>query len=153
MKITNRRALIIRGGRTPFETKLIENGKATCDQYTHALKKSFDEGEPLIHALQEITGQTLPPDFIHYYNRVHRLELTILYGIEAVDREIDCNLCNAAAISPLVEEFIPIEICREYEILPLKKIDRHLTIGMVSPHTDSALDQIHRILRPKNINL
>jgi|GEM_PF-1609655 len=151
MKRTNGRSLIIRGGRTPFETKLIETGEATCEQYGHALKKSFDEWEPLIHALQEITKRTLPQDLIRYYNRAHRLELTILYRIEAVDREIDCDLCNAAAISSLVEKIIPIEICREYEILPLKQTDKSLIIGMVSPHADSALDQINIILHPRNI--
>ena len=70
-----------RGGRTPFESKLIQSGHATLDQFDRAVKDSQEQNIPFLGVLEQILGQQLAPDITRYYKRQQLFELRILYGI------------------------------------------------------------------------
>ena len=58
------KALAKRGGRTPFESKLIQAGHATSDQFDRAVRDSQEQNVPFINVLEQILGQQLAPDIM-----------------------------------------------------------------------------------------
>ncbi|AFY70073.1 type II secretion system protein E [Thalassoporum mexicanum PCC 7367] len=150
----NRKALLIRGGRTPFETKLIESGHATSEQYDRALEKSEEDEISLLAALQEVLNQALPPDIARYYKRLRLLELKLLYGFECLDPDIDVEKFNISNISGLIEtDVVPMSTCRNHEVLPLVKKDNTLLVGMVSPDNFKAIDDLSMLLSKQELTL
>jgi type IV pilus assembly protein PilB len=150
----NRKALLIRGGRTPFETKLIESGHATSEQYDRALEKSEEEDVSLLVALQDVLNQALPPDIARYYKRIRLLELKLLYGFECLDPDIDVEKFSVANISGLIEsDVIPMSTCRTHEVLPLVKKDSTLLVGMVHPDNFKAIDDLSMLASKQELAL
>lgn len=148
------KALQIRGGKTPFATKLIEGGHATSDQYDLALKESQDQGKPLISILEDMLGQALAPDIVRFYKRTHLFELKIVYGFEAIDPDVEIDKFNVPKISELIDtNVVPIALCREFELLPLVKTESSVLIGMSNPTNFKALDELNRVLRAQNLTL
>ena len=76
------KALAKRGGRTPFESRLIQEGHATSDQFERAVKASQEQNLPFLGVLEQLLGQQLAPDITRYYKRQQLFELRVLYGLE-----------------------------------------------------------------------
>ncbi|MFN3362183.1 MAG: GspE/PulE family protein, partial [Pseudanabaenaceae cyanobacterium] len=138
------RELTLRGGRTPFETKLINGGHATPEQYDQALKLSKEEGTPFIAALESIINNPLPPDVVRYYKTLQLFELRVLHGIETIDPAIEEEKFAAENVSALMEAILPINVCKDCEMLPLARTDTHVLVGMVSPDNFRHRDELLR---------
>ena len=151
--IKNRtKALAKRGGRTPFESKLIQAGHATSDQFDRAVKDSQEQNVPFLNVLEQILGQQLAPDITRYYKRQQLFELRVLYGIEPIDPDVDIDKFDISNLSALLDSnIIPIASCRDCEILPLIKTENSITLAVVSPDSYRVQDEITRLF--KNITI
>ncbi len=146
------RALAKRGGRTPFESKLIQEGHATSDQFDRAVKDSQEQNVPFLNVLEQILGQQLAPDVTRYYKRQQLFELRVLYGIEPIDPDIEVDKFDIATLSALLDSnIVPIATCRDCEILPLAKTDNSITLAIVAPDSYKVQNEIARVL--KNITI
>jgi type IV pilus assembly protein PilB len=154
--VANTKALATRGGRTPFESKLINEGLVTPDQFSRAIEESYKHDISILEALERtIIGRELAPNITRFFKKMNLLELSILYGIEAIDPEVEPDKFDTAAISRLIDgNVIPINKCKEHEILPLVKTGATLLVGMVNPDNFKALDELNnQILRSQNLTL
>ena len=146
------KALAKRGGRTPFESKLIQAGHATSDQFDRAVKDSQDQNVPFLNVLEQILGQQLAPDITRYYKRQQLFELRILYGIEPIDPDVEIDKFEISTLSALLDSnIIPIASCRDCEILPLVKTDSSITLAVVSPDSYKVQNEIARLLKNTTI--
>ena len=146
------KALAKRGGRTPFESKLIQAGHATSDQFDHAVKDSQEQNVPFLSVLEQILGQQLAPDITRYYKRQQLFELRVLYGIEPIDPDVEIDKFDIPTLSALLDSnIIPIATCRDCEILPLAKTDTSVTLALVAPDSYKVQNEIARVL--KNITI
>jgi type IV pilus assembly protein PilB len=150
---SSRRALITRQGFSPFGNKLILTGYVDQEQMRQATLESRQTGKSLVEVLQGLTGKVLPPDLLRQYKQQQLFELKIIYGIDSLDPEV--NQIPTDQIGALIERFIPLEICRNYELIPLS-LDEDadpptLLVAMVNPDNLEALDRLNRILRPEGI--
>ncbi|MCY7332819.1 MAG: type II/IV secretion system protein, partial [Pseudanabaena sp. CAN_BIN31] len=128
------KALAKRGGRTPFESKLIQAGHATTDQFDRAVKDSQEQNVPFLTVLEQILGQQLAPDITRYYKRQQLFELRVLYGIEPIDPDIDVDKFDIPTLSALLDSnIIPIASCRDCEMLAIAKSENSITLAVVSP--------------------
>ncbi|NJK35163.1 MAG: type II/IV secretion system protein [Oscillatoriales cyanobacterium SM2_2_1] len=142
------RALAKRGGRTPFETKLIEGGHATSEQFDRAIKDSQEQNAPFLAVLESLIGQELAPDIARFYKKQQLFELRLVYGIEPLDPELDVDKFDIEALSKLIDSnLIPIQICRECEMLPIAKTDTSAVVAMVVPDSFKAQDELSRQLK------
>ena len=150
-----RRSLITRQNFSPFGNKLIATGYVDQNQMRQATLESRQSGRSLIEVLQSITGQPLSPELLRQYKRQQLFELKILYGIDSLDPELDQIPTNQ--LDELIQSFIPLDICRRYQLLPLSLDDNAdppcLLVAMVNPDDLGALDDLGRILRPRGIAL
>lgn len=147
------RAVALRNYFSPFGNKLIQAGYAVPEQMQQALAETRKSGRSLVEILQSITGRELPPELVRQYKKHHLFELKILYGVDCLDPEIDSPPQNEMA--DLVETLIPIDMCRRYKLIPLKKSDEppSVLVAMVDPDNLEAQDDLNRILRPREIKL
>lgn len=146
------KALAKRGGRTPFESKLIQAGHATSDQFDRAVKDSQEQNIPFLNVLEQILGQHLAPDITRYYKRQQLFELRVLYGIEPIDPDVEVEKFDIPTLSAMLDSnIIPIATCRELEVLPLFKTDNTLTVAIVAPDSYKVQDELARLL--KNVTL
>jgi type IV pilus assembly protein PilB len=147
------RAVALRNYFSPFGNKLIQAGYAVPEQMQQALAETRKSGRSLVEVLQSITGRELPPELVRQYKKHHLFELKILYGVDCLDPEIDSPAQNEMA--DLVETLIPIDMCRRYKLIPLKKSDEppSVLVAMVDPDNLEAQDDLNRILRPREIKL
>ncbi|WP_271255066.1 GspE/PulE family protein [Pseudanabaena sp. Chao 1811] len=146
------KALAKRGGRTPFESKLIQEGHATSDQFDRAVKDSQEQNVPFLMALEQILGQQLAPDITRYYKRQQLFELRVLYGIEPIDPDVEVDKFDIPTLSALLDSnIVPVASCRDCEILPLIKTENSITIAVVSPDSYKVQNEIARLL--KNITV
>ena len=146
------KALAKRGGRTPFESKLIQAGHATSDQFDRAVKDSQEQNVPFLSVLEQILGQQLAPDITRYYKRQQLFELRVLYGIEPIDPDVEIDKFDIPTLSALLDSnIIPIATCRDCEILPLAKTDTSVTLALVAPDSYKVQNEIARVL--KNITI
>ncbi|MCU0535578.1 MAG: Flp pilus assembly complex ATPase component TadA, partial [Hydrococcus sp. Prado102] len=147
------RAVALRNYFSPFGNKLIQSGYAVPEQMQQALTETRKSGRSLVEVLQSITGRELPPELVRQYKKHHLFELKILYGVDCLDPEIDSPAQNEMA--DLVETLIPIDMCRRYKLIPLKKSDEppSVLVAMVDPDNLEAQDDLNRILRPREIKL
>ncbi|MBZ8179554.1 GspE/PulE family protein [Oscillatoria salina] len=139
---------------SPFGNKLIETGYIEADQMKQALAQTRASGRPLTEVIENITGRQLSPELQRQYKKQQLFELKILYGVESLDPEI--NPVTENQMTALVDAMIPIDICRRYKLMPLKKIDTQppsLLVAMVDPDNLDAHDDLTRILRPQGITL
>ncbi|MBD2178357.1 type II/IV secretion system protein [Pseudanabaena sp. FACHB-1998] len=152
LKTNRTKALAKRGGRTPFESRLIQAGHATSDQFDRAVKDSQEQNVPFINALEQILGQQLSPDITRYYKRQQLFELRVLYGIEPIDPDVEIDKFDIGTLSALLDSnIIPIATCRDCEILPLVKTENSVTLAVVSPDSFKVQNEITRLL--KNITI
>jgi len=146
------RAVALRNDFSPFGNKLIQAGYAAPDQMQQALVESRKSGRPLTDVLQQVTGRALPPELQRQYKKHHLFELKILFGVESLDPEI--NNIDEQEMAQLVDSLIPIDICRRYRLIPLRRLESNrILLAMVDPDNLEAIDDVNRILRPKDIGL
>jgi len=142
---------------SPFGNKLIQAGYADVSEIEKARQEvSQSEGKRSFpDVLSEITGKELPPELYRQYKKHHLFELKIFYGVDSLDPETE-NI-DEYFIEELIDEVIPVDICRRYKVLPLaKREDRRpptLLVGMVNPDQLDAQDNLNRILAPKKLKL
>lgn len=148
------RAVALRNYFSPFGNKLVQVGYAAPDQMQQALIETRKTGRPLTDVLQMITGRPLPPELQRQYKKNQLFELKIIYGVEFLDPEI--NNIDPMESARLIDTLIPIDICRRYRLVPLRRIEGIPTavlVAMVDPDNLEALDDVNRILRPKDLEL
>ncbi|MEM8602858.1 MAG: GspE/PulE family protein [Cyanobacteria bacterium P01_H01_bin.121] len=152
---SSRRALVVQNQFSPFGNKLIQQGIVDSDQMKKALTESRRQGKSLTQVIQEMTGKQLPLDLLRTYKTQQLFELKVLYGIESLDPEIDAPPTDQ--INDLIDDLIPIDVCREHRLIPLSKDDSSqppvLVIAMVDPGNLSALDRLKRELRGKSFDV
>ena len=147
-------ALALRNNFSPFANKLIEAGHIDPEQMQQALIETRQSGQALTDVLKKITGRELPAQLQRQYKKHHLFELKILYGVESLDPEIQTVADNQTA--ELINTIIPIDVCRRYKLVPLKQQDTEppsVLVAMVDPENLVALDDLRRILKPKNLEL
>ena len=152
MTNSSSRALIVQQSTSPFGTKLIQTGYVNNDQMQKALIESRRTGKPLPEVLELLTGQPLPPDLLRQYKKQQLFELKILYGVESLDPEVSQVPTNQ--VSQLINQLIPIDICRRHQLLPLSREDTQppsILVAMVDPDNLEAQDDLNRILRPQKL--
>ncbi len=148
------RAVALRNYFSPFGNKLIQAGYVAPAQMEQALIETRKSGQPLVEVLQSITGRPMPQDLQRQYKKHQLFELKILYGVESLDPEI--NEIDAKDMAELVESLLPVDLCRRYKLIPLRKITGEpaaILVAMVDPENLEAIDDINRILRPKDLVL
>lgn len=153
---SSRRALVVQHNFSPFGNALVKSGYVDSDQMKQALVDSRKSGRSLTEVLEDITGQSLPPELIRQYKKQQLFELKILYGVESLDPEINAIPTNQ--VGPLIEELIPEAVCRRFQLIPIAKTETEagaisLLVAMVDPDDLSAQDELNRILRPQGIAL
>jgi len=151
---TPRRALIVKNDFSPFGNKLIETGYVNNEQMKQALSESRQSGKPLPEVLESLTGRQLPPDLLRQYKKQQLFELKILYGVEFLDPEI--SQISSNQVGKLIDNLIPIDICRRYRLLPISQNATQppsVLVAMVEPDNLDAQDNLNRILRPRGLGL
>ena len=150
------RAIALRSNLSPFGNQLVQKGFIDGDKMQKALAQSRKTGRSLVDIIESDTGKQLPPDLLRQYKKHHLFELKILYGIESVDPEIETDKFADNQIEELIDSLIPLDLCRRYRLIPLKKEEGDkpaLLVAMVDPENLEAQDDLNRILRPKKIKL
>lgn len=150
-----RRALITRQNFSPFGNKLVETGVVNQDQMRQATLESRTSGRSLIEILESITGHNLSPELIRQYKKQQLFELKIIYGVDSLDPEL--KEISTEHIEDLIQNYLPLELCRRHQLVPLSlnqdKEPKDILVAMVDPDNLRALDDLGRILRPKQLNL
>jgi type IV pilus assembly protein PilB len=150
------RAIALRSNLSPFGNQLVQKGFIDGDQMQKALAESRKTGRSLIDVIESATGQQLPPDLLRQYKKHHLFELKVVYGVESVDPEIETDQIDSHQMGELINSLIPLDICRRYRLIPLRKEEGEppvLVVAMVDPENLEAQDDLNRILRPKGINI
>ncbi|MEM8831945.1 MAG: type II/IV secretion system protein, partial [Cyanobacteria bacterium P01_G01_bin.19] len=150
------RAIALRSNLSPFGNQLVQKGFIDGDKMQKALAESRKTGRSLVEILESATGKQLPPELLRQYKKHHLFELKILYGVESVDPEIETDKFADNQMEELIDSLIPLDICRRYRLIPLRKEEGEkpaLLVAMVDPENLEAQDDLNRILRPKGIKL
>ncbi|MCW6038385.1 GspE/PulE family protein [Spirulina subsalsa FACHB-351] len=150
----NTRALTIRNDFSPFGNKLIQSGFVDNEQMKQALIETRKTGRPLTEVIEDITGRQLTPELQRQYKKQQLFELKILYGVDSLDPEV--NPITDNQMGDLIDNLIPIDICRRYKLAPLSKSNGEppiLLVAMVNPDDLEAQDDLKRILRPQGVEL
>ncbi|MGP1384880.1 MAG: GspE/PulE family protein [Thainema sp.] len=150
---SSRRALVVQNNLSPFGNQLVQSGFVDSEQMQQALVESRRSGRSLTDVLESMTGKQLPPDLIRQYKKQYLFELKILYGIESLDPEL--SDFPDVQIGQLIDELIPVDICRRYKLIPLSQQEDppSVLVAMVNPENLDAQDDLNRILRPKSLKL
>ncbi|NER99086.1 MAG: Flp pilus assembly complex ATPase component [Symploca sp. SIO1B1] len=139
---------------SPFEQKLIALGIVDHEQMQQALVTTRKTGKPLTEIIEQITGRQLSPELLRQYKQQLLFELKILYGVDSFDPEI--SDIASTQVGQLIDELIPIDICRQYRLVPVSKTDtepKSVLVAMADPDNLDAQDDLNRILRPRGIGL
>jgi type IV pilus assembly protein PilB len=150
------RAIALRNHFSPFGNKLVQSGFVDSDKMQKALTESRKTGQSLVDVLESVTGNALPPDLLRQYKKHHLFELKVLYGVEALDPELEEHQVDGHQMGELIDSLIPLDMCRRYRLIPLKQQDSEppvLIVAMVDPDDLEAQDDLNRILRPKGIEV
>ncbi|MCM1983466.1 GspE/PulE family protein [Lyngbya confervoides] len=152
---SSRRALITRQNFSPFGNKLIETGFLNQDEMRQATLESRQTGRSLIEIIQRITGRELSPELIRQYKRQQLFELKIIYGVDSLDPEL--REISTDQIESLINQLLPLELCRRHQLVPISLHEERdppdILVAMVDPDNLRALDDLGRILRPKQLSL
>lgn len=151
--ISSRRALTLANNFSPFGNTLVRSGFVDRQQMQQALIESRKSGKPLTEVVESITGKQLSPDLIRQYKKQQLFELKILYGVDSLDPEI--REIDATQVNQMIDELIPIDICRRYQLVPLSKNAQppSVLVAMVDPDNLEATDDLKRVLRPHGLGL
>jgi type IV pilus assembly protein PilB len=150
----SRALTLVSNDLSPFGRQLIQAGYVDGEQMQQALAETRKTGRPLTDILESMTGRQLSPELLRQYKKQQLFELKILYGVESLDPEIDPVTHNQ--MGALIDNLIPIDICRRYKLIPLMKKDTEppsVLVAMVSPDNLDAQDDLKRVLRPQGIVL
>ena len=150
------KAIALRNYFSPFGNKLVQGGFVDGDQMQKALTESKQSGRSLIDSLESVTGKALPPDLLRQYKKHQLFELKVLYGVESLDPEVETDKLKDNQMATLIDSLIPLDMCRRYRLIPLKKEEGSppiLVVAMVEPENLVAQDDLNRILRPKGIEI
>ncbi|NEQ65563.1 MAG: Flp pilus assembly complex ATPase component [Symploca sp. SIO1B1] len=148
------RALIVKNDFSPFGNKLVQSGVVDDDQMRQALVETRKTGRPLTEIIEQITGRQLSPELLRQYKKQQLFELKILYGVDSLDPEI--SDIASTQVGQLIDELIPIDICRRCRLVPVSKTDtepKSVLVAMADPDNLDAQDDLNRILRPRGIGL
>lgn len=151
---SQRRALIVKNDFSPFGNKLIESGYVSREQMQQAMSESRKFKRPLTEVLESLTGRQLSPDLLRHYKKQQLFELKIIYGVEFLDPDI--SEISTTQVGELIQNLIPIDICRRYRLLPLSQNNtppESVLVAMVEPDNLDAQDNLNRILRPRRLGL
>ena len=151
---SQRRALVLQRGFSPFGNKLIQAGYVDGEQMQKALAESRRSGRALTDVLESLTGQQLSPELLRQYKKQQLFELKILYGVESLDPELD-TISNQQ-IGQLIDTLIPVDTCRRHQLVPLSQNggeEPSVLVAMVDPENLEAQDDLNRILRQKQLKL
>lgn len=151
---SRRQAVVLQRSFSPFGNKLIQAGYVDSEQMQKALAESRKTGQALTDVLESLTGQQLSPDLLRQYKKQQLFELKILYGVESLDPEL--SDISAAQVSSLIDNLIPIDVCRRHRLVPLSQGDGDhpsVLVAMVDPENLEAQDDLNRILRPRSLAL
>ena len=149
-----RKALVSPDYFSPFGNKLIQSGFINKDQLKRALVEVRNKRRPLLQALEEITHRELSPELVRQYKQHHLFELKILFGVDCVDAE--AVEIDPQQMTELIESIIHIQICRNYKLLPIKRLEQEppaLVVAMVNPDDLEALDTVKKLLRSRRLAL
>ncbi|MEB3177795.1 MAG: ATPase, T2SS/T4P/T4SS family [Nostocaceae cyanobacterium] len=148
-------ALTTRTEFSPFGNQLVQSGYVNREQMHQALVESRKSGRPLTEVLQSLTGRQLSPELLRQYKKQQLFELKILYGVEYLDPEI--SQVTTTAVGTLIDNLIPVDICRRYKLVPLTRNDEtnppSVLVAMKNPDDLEATDDLKRILRPQGLGL
>ena len=150
------RAIALRNYFSPFGNQLVQKGFIDGDRMQKALAESRKTGRSLVDILESVTGKSLPPDLLRQYKKHHLFELKVLYGVESLDPEVEEDKIDSSQMGELINSLIPIDVCRRYRLIPLRKESEEpptLVVAMVDPENLEAQDDLNRILRPKGIEV
>ena len=134
--------------------KLVRSGYIDVYQMQQALLETRKTGRPLTEVIEQMTGRPLPPDLERQFKQQQLFELKILYGVDTLDPEVSDISSNQ--VGQLIDELIPIDICRRCQLIPVSKSNIEppsVLVAMVDPDNLGAQDDLNRILRPKGIGL
>ena len=148
------RAVALRNSFSPFGNKLIEAGYVNAEQMQQALVETRKSGRVLTDVIKTMTGRELPSNLQRQYKKHYLFELKILYGVDSLDPEI--QPVADPQMAELIENLIPIDLCRRYRLIPLKKQATQppsVLVAMVDPDNLEALDDLNRLLRPKELEM
>lgn len=151
---SQRRALVLQRGFSPFGNKLIQAGYVDGEQMQQALAESRRSGRALTDVLETLTGQQLSPELLRQYKKQQLFELKILYGVESLDPEL--NAISNQQMGQLIDTLIPVDTCRRHQLVPLSQDDGDspsVLVAMVDPENLEAQDDLNRILRQKSLKL
>lgn len=150
------KALALRNDFSPFGNKLIQSGVVDHQQMEKALVETRRTGRPLTSVIEELTGKALSPELVRQYKKHHLFELKILYGVDSLDPEV--QEIDSSQMGELINNLIPIELCRRHKVLPLRSINDNpdepaVVVAMVDPDNLAAQDDINRLFRLQNIKM
>ena len=147
------RAVALRSNFSPFGNKLIEAGYVNAEQMQQALVETRKSGRALTDVIKSMTGRELPSNLQRQYKKHYLFELKILYGVDSLDPEI--QPVADPQMAELIEDLIPLDLCRRYKLLPLKKQAQppSVLVAMVDPENLEAIDDLNRLLRPKGLEM
>lgn len=150
-----RRALVtLQSNFSPFGNKLVQAGYVDRNQMQQAQNESRKSGKPLTSILEDITGKPLPPELQRQYKKQQLFELKVLYGLEAIDPELE--QISAEQVANLIDSLISVDMCRRHRLLPLAQLETappSLLVAMADPDNLTALDDLNRILQPQKLGL
>ncbi len=136
--------------QSPFSNQLIQSGYINLPRMQQAFIEARNSGRPLMTVLEEITGQSLPPELVRHYKERNRFTLKILHGIDFIDLETES--VDPETMAKLIDAMIPIELCRRYQLLPINQIETSsqmgvsLRVAMVNPSDINAQNKITQAL-------
>lgn len=137
-----------------FAEELIQSG-FTREQIQQALAATRRSGRPLSEMIESITGHQFPDDLLRQSQQQWFFELQVLYGIKTLNPE-NFDSTTFRQTKELIETLIPIDICRRYRLLPVRKTKTKppsVVIAMVHPENLDAEDDLNWILRPRGMTL
>jgi len=138
----------------PFGRHVLAGGYATREQLQQARSLARQRDTDLMQALASVTEREPPAELVRQYQAYRLFELKVLYGVESLDP--DAAGANAHSIEEALELGIPLQLCRQYQLLPLQLQSGDpptLVVGMVKPDDLSARDELNRRLRGQNVRL
>lgn len=148
------RAVALRNYFSPFGNKLVAGGHIHPEQLRQALAQVKKSGRSLPEEIQAITGQALSPELLRQYKNNQLFELKVLYGVDSLDPAL--APVTTREMAALIQDLIPLDICRRYKVLPLARQATDppsVLVAMVNPDDLAAQDELQRILRFKGLEL
>ena len=120
-----------------------------------ALLEAQSKGVALLTVVESIMGESLPEEFHRQYQEQQRFASSILHGVQFVDKERLQPLIVAEKIAPLLQQYLPLPICRQFRCLPVQQLEDAgaLLVVMVNPSDEEACNLISKQLAHHQLKL